>query len=233
MPEAADISKMFSQIASRYDTANSVLSGGIDWYWRRKLVKLVAAEKPQVVVDLATGSGEVAFALRRKLGANVHLRGMDFCEPMLEQARLKQAKMTDLPSPVDFGFGDCLNLSLDSDSVDAMTIAFGVRNFEDRARGLREFHRVLRPGGSVFILEFSQPYLWFKPFYYAYLKWILPTLAKVCTGNRDAYRYLGDSIETFPSRSAFSEQIRAAGFSDVKPYALTFGVVAIHKATKG
>lgn len=232
MPEAADISKMFSQIASRYDTANSVLSGGIDWYWRCKLVKLVAATQPQVVVDLATGSGEVAFALRRKLGVGVHLRGMDFCEPMLEQARLKQEKMTDLPAPVQFEFGDCMNLSLQGDSVDAMTIAFGVRNFEDRARGLSEFHRVLRPGGSVFILEFSQPYFWFKPFYYAYLKWLLPTLARLCTGNRDAYRYLGDSIETFPGRSALAQQIRAAGFSSVKAYALTFGVVAIHQATK-
>lgn len=232
MPEAADISKMFSQIASRYDTANSVLSGGIDWYWRRKLVRLVAATQPQAVVDLATGSGEVAFALRRRLGAAVHLRGMDFCEPMLEQARLKQEKMTDLPAPVQFEFGDCLNLSLQSDSVDAITIAFGVRNFEDRDRGLREFHRALRPGGSVFILEFSQPYFWFKPFYYAYLKWLLPSLARLCTGNRDAYRYLGDSIETFPNRNALAEQIRAAGFSSVKAYALTFGVVAIHRATK-
>lgn len=223
---------MFSQIASRYDKANSVLSGGIDWYWRRKLVRLVAAQKPQVVVDQATGSGEVAFALRRKLGAGVSLRGMDFCEPMLEQARLKQEKMTDLPAPVEFGFGDCLNLSLEDNSTDAMTIAFGVRNFEDRARGLREFHRVLRPGGSVFILEFSQPYFWFKPFYYAYLKWLLPPLARLCTGNRDAYRYLSDSIETFPGRAELSAQIRAAGFSQVKAYPMTFGIVAIHQATK-
>lgn len=232
MPEAADVSKMFSQIASRYDKANSVLSGGIDRYWRRKLVRLVAEQKPQVVVDLATGSGEVAFALRHKLGKDVHLRGLDFCEPMLEQARLKQAKMTDLPAPVDFGFGDCLNLDLPDNSVDAMTIAFGVRNFEDRDRGLREFHRVLRPHGSVFILEFSQPYFWFKPFYCAYLKWVLPSLAKLCTGNRDAYCYLGDSIETFPDRAALAGQIRAAGFSKVKAYPLTFGVVAIHQATK-
>lgn len=232
MPEAANISKMFSQIASRYDTANSVLSGGIDWYWRRKLVKLVAAQKPQVVVDLATGSGEVAFALRRKLGAGVNLRGLDFCEPMLEQARLKQQKMTDLPAPVQFGFGDCLDLALESNSVDAMTIAFGVRNFEDRERGLAEFLRVLKPGGSVFILEFSQPYFWFKPFYYAYLKWLLPPLAKICTGNRDAYRYLGDSIETFPDRKSLCAQIRSVGFGEVKAHPLTFGVVAIHHARK-
>lgn len=232
MPEAANISKMFSQIASRYDTANSVLSGGIDWYWRKKLVRLVAAQKPKVVVDLATGSGEVAFALRRKLGADADLRGLDFCEPMLEQARLKQAKMTDLPAPVQFGFGDCLNLALPDNSVDAMTIAFGVRNFEDRDRGLSEFLRVLKPGGSICILEFSQPYLWFRPFYYAYLKLILPTLAKVCTGNRDAYRYLGDSIETFPNRTELAAQIRRIGFSSVKAYPLTFGVVAIHRAVK-
>lgn len=116
--------------------------------------------------------------------------------------------------------------------MDAVTIAFGVRNFEDRQKGLREIHRVLRPGGRLFILEFSQPRLWFRPFYYLYLKTILPRLAALATGDKGAYDYLAGSIEAFPTRAALADQVKAAGFPEVTARPLTFSIVAIHEATK-
>ncbi|MGE9295042.1 MAG: ubiquinone/menaquinone biosynthesis methyltransferase, partial [Puniceicoccales bacterium] len=179
----------------------------------------------------ATGSGDVAFALRKGLGQDVKLTGLDFCEPMLDEAREKQrARFGD--EQISFGFGDCMNLPLEDESVDAITIAFGVRNFEDRLKGLREMRRALRPGGRAFILEFSQPYAWFRPFYYFYLKFILPPLAGLATGKKNAYDYLACSIEGFPSRPELSAQILEAGFREAPAKALTFGIVAIHEAVK-
>ncbi len=232
MPEGTQINRMFAGIAGRYDRANHILSGGCDVYWRRRLVRRVVAEEPRVVVDLATGSGDVAFALARALGPAVRITGMDFCEPMLEQARAKQSGSKELAA-VTFSHGDCMDLPLAGDSVDVATIAFGVRNFEDRSRGLRELLRILRPGGCLCILEFSQPGRWLRPLYYAYLKTLLPRLAKGVTGNRDAYEYLVGSIETFPTCAAMAAELTAAGFSRVHAEALTFGTVAIHRGYKG
>lgn len=232
MPEGAQISRMFAGIAGRYDRANHVLSGGCDYYWRRRLVRRVAAEKPRGVVDLATGSGDVAFALARALGPQVRITGMDFCEPMLEQARQKQ---TALPyaAGVAFTFGDALKLPLEDESVDVVTVAFGVRNFEDRPQGLGEILRVLKPGGCLCVLEFSQPWRWLRPIYYGYLKTLLPLLAKCVTGNRDAYEYLVGSIETFPTREVMSRELKAVGYAKVLAEPLTLGTVAIHRAYKG
>jgi len=220
---------MFGEIAHRYDAANHLLSGGVDFYWRRVLVSMVARTNPQTVVDLATGSGDVAFALRQGLPETVAITGLDFCEPMLDEARTKQrARFGD--EGIRFDFGDCMELPLTDNSIDAITIAFGVRNFEDRRRGLSEMRRVLRPGGRAFILEFSQPSRWFRPCYYAYLKFVLPALAGLATGKKNAYDYLACSIEGFPSRSELSTQIREAGFADAPARPLTFGIVAIHEA---
>jgi demethylmenaquinone methyltransferase/2-methoxy-6-polyprenyl-1,4-benzoquinol methylase len=116
--------------------------------------------------------------------------------------------------------------------VDVVTIAFGVRNFEDRQQGLREIHRILRPGGHLFILEFSQPASWFRPIYYGYLKFLLPFVAAIATGDKGAYDYLAGSIENFPTQNALSEQVLLAGFDCVESMGLTFSVVAIHTATK-
>jgi len=231
MPQGAAISQMFGEIAHRYDAANHLLSGGVDFYWRRVLVAMVARGRPATVADLATGSGDVAFALRRGLPDDVAITGLDFCEPMLDEARRKQRRRFD-DERVAFAFGDCMNLPLADRSVDAITIAFGVRNFEDRQQGLREMRRALTPGGRAFILEFSQPYAWFRPFYYAYLKFVLPALAGLATGKKNAYDYLACSIEGFPSRPELSAQIEEAGFREAKAKPLTFGIVAIHEATK-
>lgn len=231
MPEGKSVSRMFAGIAGRYDLANHLLSGGIDFYWRRVLTRMVKAFSPKNVVDLATGSGDVAFKLRDRLGPEVPVTGLDFCEPMLEEAREKRQKK---PSYEDlrFEFGDCMALPLADESVDAVTISFGLRNFEDRQKGLKEILRVLRSGGCLYVLEFSQPDRWFRPLYYVYLKYILPWLAAIATGDKSAYDYLAGTIENFPSKEALAEQLKLAGFDQVEATGLTFSIVAIHEAAK-
>ncbi len=232
MPKAQAVNQMFAGIAGRYDFANHLLSGGIDFYWRGTLTNMVKACNPKDVVDLATGSGDVVFKLRDKLGPDVTIRGFDFCEPMLDEARRKKNKKPDYAN-LKFAFGDCMNLSLPDSSIDVVTVSFGLRNFEDRQKGLKDILRILRPGGRLFVLEFSQPQKWFHSIYYFYLKHILPGIATFTTGDKSAYDYLAGTIENFPTKKALSEQIKLAGFNQVEATSLTFSIVAIHKATKG
>lgn len=229
MPDPNAVRSMFARIASRYDLANHLLSGGADYCWRRRLVRAVRQAKPVDVLDLATGSGDVAFALSEALPAGVRITGMDFCDPMLDEARAKQLAHP-RPVPITFTAGDGLNLPLPDASVDAVTISFGLRNMADRHRCLRETRRVLREQGNLFILEFSQPYAWFKPIYYSYLRGLLPVIAALVTGDRAAYEYLGGSIGEFPGREALSVEITSAGFRSVTATPLTLGIVALHRA---
>ena len=231
MPEGKAVSQMFAGIAGRYDVANHLLSGGIDFYWRRVLTRMVKAFGPSNIVDLATGSGDVAFNLRDRLGKEVGIKGLDFCEPMLDEARRKRANHADY-SDLEFAFGDCMELPLADNSADAVTISFGVRNFEDRQKGLKEILRVLRPGGRLYVLEFSQPDRWFRPIYYFYLKYILPFVAAIATGDKSAYDYLAGTIENFPTKEALSEQLKLAGFDTVQATGVTFSIIAIHEASK-
>lgn len=233
MPDPNAVNSMFGRIARRYDAANFILSAGIDRWWRRRLVAAVRAAAPRQVLDLATGSGDVAFALARALGPATTIIGMDFCQPMLDQAIAKQAAAGAGRFPqLSFRPGDGLALPLDDSSQDVLTIAFGLRNLADRARGLQEMRRVLRPGGRLLVLEFSQPYRWFRPIYYFYLQRVLPRIAGVVTGDRAAYEYLNDTIGEFPDREALGREITAAGFSRVQGQALTLGIVALHEAIK-
>ncbi len=221
---------MFGRIAGRYDLANRLLSGGLDVLWRRRLVREVNQAAPSEVLDLATGSGDVVFALRERLAASTRITGMDFCLPMLDEARRKAAARGN-PINVSFVPGDLLELPVEENTYDAITISFGLRNAADRGRALREMHRVLeKPHGQLFVLEFSQPYRWFAPIYFAYLRHVLPRVAAWCTGDRSAYEYLCGSIEAYPDRHAIASEIRAAGFSEVRAIPLTFGTVALHIA---
>lgn len=231
MPKGKAVNAMFAGVAPRYDTANHLLSGGVDYYWRHRLARMVLRQAPRDVVDLATGSGDVAFVLHKHLPPATRITGMDFCQLMLDVAVAKKARHPGGES-LHFTLGDCMNLPLGDACVDAITIAFGLRNFEDRARGLREMHRVLRPGGSAFILEFSQPYAWFRPFYYLYLKTLLPVFARLICGRRDAYDYLAGSIASFPPRETLAAEIGQAGFATVEATPLTLGIVAIHQAKR-
>ncbi len=231
MPDPNAVNSMFARIAGRYDFANRLLSGGMDVRWRKALVEAVAGRAPKDVLDLATGSGDVAFALSRRLPTQTKLIGMDFCRPMLEEAEKKQAAGSDGKN-IQFREGDALALPIANASCDAVTIAFGLRNLADRHRGLQEMRRVLRPGGILCVLEFSQPQRWFRGVYYFYLRRMLPAIAGVVTGDRPAYDYLNQSIGGFPTREEVSAEIRAAGFSQVTARPMTFGIVALHVATK-
>lgn len=231
-PDPAAVEATFTSVAPRYDLANHWLSGGIDFYWRNRLVKLAQKNNPTDILDLATGSGDVLFALRKGLGDRVNLTGLDFCEPMLEEARKKRTVRGLQEKANQFLHGDCLALPFGENSFDLITIAFGLRNLAERKKGLEEMQRVLRPGGRLIILEFSQPYFWFRPLYYLYLRGILPWVARWLTGDRDAYLYLGTSIAGFPNREELCKEIGMAGFGAVSARALTFSIVALHEGRK-
>ncbi len=227
MPQAKAIHKLFTSIASRYDRMNHILSGGVDYYWRKKLIQSVAETAPQTVLDLATGSGDVALALKTKLGPTSHIVGLDFCQAMLEEAERKKQKKG---LSIDFICGDCHDLPFENNSFDAATLAFGLRNFEDRRAALAEIRRVLKaPGGSLWVLEFSQPEAWLRPFYYLYLKFFLPLIAQLGTGRKAAYDYLALSIESFPTKESLKAEILSTGFSNVSALGLTGSVVALHR----
>jgi demethylmenaquinone methyltransferase/2-methoxy-6-polyprenyl-1,4-benzoquinol methylase len=223
---------MFGRIAHRYDLTNRVLSGGIDIYWRLCLVRAVRGSLPKDILDLATGSGDVAIALKRGLPPQTRVLGMDFCVPMIEAARAKKAAHPELSPGLEFAEGDALALPLPDAGFDAVTIAFGFRNMADRARCLSEIRRILRPGGRLFILEFSKPWRGLRPMYDFHLRHIMPVVAGWLTGDRGAYDYLGGSIAAFPDRAALSAEIRAAGFADVTASPLTTGIVALHTARR-
>lgn len=229
MPDPKAVNSMFARIARRYDLANHLLSGGIDHLWRQRLVRKVHDCHVDTILDLATGSGDVVFALADALPSQARLTGMDFCQPMLDEAVKKQLNNS-RRSFIEFKQGDGMALPLHDASYDAATISFGLRNMADRHKALGEMRRVLRPGGRLFVLEFSQPYFWFKPIYYTYLKLILPGIAAAVTGDRSAYEYLGGSIESFPGREKMSAEIIRAGFHHVHATPLTFGIVALHEA---
>jgi len=229
MPDPKAVNTMFARIAGRYDIANHLLSGGIDYWWRQRLVRAVYDSHAASVLDLATGSGDVVFALADGLAPGVTLLGMDFCQPMLDEA-VKKREENRRWTHIEFRLGDGMALPLPDASFEAITISFGLRNMVNRAKALQEMRRVLKPDGRLFILEFSQPMVWFRPFYYTYLKYVLPIVAGIITGDRSAYEYLGGSIEQYPDRSAMSEEIRQAGFNSVRALPLSCGIVALHEA---
>lgn len=230
-PDPVAVNSMFGRIARRYDAANHLLSGGVDFWWRRKLIREAARLHPETIVDLATGSGDVAFALSKAASPHTKIIGIDFCEPMLAEAERKKAanrRFRDL----EFRQGDILSLPLADASADVVTIAFGLRNLGDRARGLEEMNRVLRPGGVLLVLEFTQPARPLRPLYYFYLNRILPPVAGLISGDRSAYDYLNRSIGAFPDKKTLSGEIRAAGFGEVTARGITGSIVALHRAVK-
>ncbi len=219
-PEA--ISAMFGRVAARYDLMNHVMGGGLDLYWRRRLVRAVAAQRPARVLDLATGSGDVLLALQRHRAYTESAVGADFCLPMLRRARAKKAR--------NLLVGDGLHLPFRAVSFDAVTIAWGLRNFADRLAGLREMRRVLRPGGRAYVLEFSHPAAWLSPLYFWYMRDVMPKYAQFITPERGAYEYLGDSIRAFPRQPELAAMMLQAGFSSSRWTNLSLGIVALHVA---
>ncbi len=215
---------LFSDIAGRYQAVNHLLSGGLDFYWRAISVRLIRGWNPSTALDIATGTGDLAMAIRKACpGARVI--GADFCRPMLEVAR-----RNGLPELV---VADGLVLPFPDQSFDLVTAAFGLRNMASWEKGLSEMARVLRPGGNLLILDFSLPTLpVIRPLYRFYLHRILPVIAGIATGRTDAYEYLGGSIEKFPSGRAMTELIESCGFQGTVAKPLTLGTVSIYTATR-
>lgn len=230
-PEPVAVRSMFGRIARRYDAANHWLSGGVDFWWRRRLIREAVRSRPGAVIDLATGSGDVAFALKKALPETTRVTGLDFCEPMLAEAERKKGNDPRFRG-LEFRRGDILSLPFEEASADLVTIAFGLRNLADRDKGLREMRRVLKPGGVLLVLEFTQPAKLLRPFYYFYLNRILPRFAGLISGDRAAYDYLNRSIGEFPDKHELSGEIRAAGFGNVSARGLTGSIVAIHRAER-
>ncbi len=220
---------MFSGIASRYDLANRVLSFGLCVLWRNRLIASVAKLNPREVVDLATGSGDVAIAMSQSLPSITKITGYDFCEPMLDIARHRAAHEK---KSVEFLTGDCMKLPIADASCEVVTIAYGVRNFEHREQGLKELARITQHNGSVFILEFSQPSKLFWPLHFIHVRIISPILAGILTGDFGAYRYLGSSIADFPNADGLVVELKKAGFSEVSYELFLCGTVALHRAKK-
>ncbi|HUB66177.1 MAG TPA: ubiquinone/menaquinone biosynthesis methyltransferase [Candidatus Methylacidiphilales bacterium] len=219
-PEA--ISAMFGRVAPRYDLMNHAMGAGIDIYWRWKLARAVRAQRPARILDLATGSGDVLLALHKQRAFTELAAGADFCLPMLRLARSKKA--------VNLLASDGLRLPFPAAAFDAVTIAFGLRNFADRLAGLREMRRVLRPGGRAYILEFSHPVAWLAPAYFWYMRAIMPKYSRLFTPEEGAYKYLGESIKAFLPQPKLAGMMVEAGFSKADWTNFALGIVALHVA---
>lgn len=226
----SQVAQMFNSIAGKYDFLNHFLSAGIDIYWRRKAIDLLAGSRPRTILDIATGTGD--FALEALRLQPDKITGVDISEGMLAVGRDKIAKRK-LSHKIELLLGDSEKLEFADNSFDAATAAFGVRNFENLAQGLQEIHRVLKPGGRVVILEFSKPKSFpFKQVYNFYFKQILPVFGKLISKDRAAYTYLPESVQAFPDGPEFIRILQQVGFKATQWHPLTFGISSIYTGTK-
>ena len=215
---------MFASIARRYDLANHALSCGADFYWRNRAAEMVASWRPGKIVDLATGTGDLAIAIQKKL-PDAELVAVDFLPEMLEIARRKGLQRTVI--------ADAMRLPFADSSFDCVTVAFGLRNMENWGAALSEMARVLRTGSHLLVLEFSLPHLWsLRAVYRFYLHRCLPFLGSFLTWQKNAYDYLGDSIEEFPSGETMLRLMETSGFRGTRAEALTGGIVTIYTGEK-
>lgn len=224
------VTKMFDAISKEYDGLNRVISFGIDVKWRDKVVDIVAEHKPKNILDIATGTGDLAINLAKTTATEII--GLDISAGMLDVGRRKITQKQ-LDSKIKMVVGDSENLPFDDNSFDAITVAFGVRNFENLEKGLAEIHRVLKPKGVFVILETSVPTKsFYKTGYSFYSKYILPTIGKVFSKDQSAYSYLSESASKFPYGEALNNILRQIGFISVEDLPQTFGVATIYKASK-
>lgn len=229
MPKKEGIRDLFDDIAGRYDRFNHVSSFGADRSWRRKAVReIVDTRNPIQVLDVATGTADFAIAVNRKAAQGSHITGIDLSQGMLEVGKTKCQGL-----PIDLEVGDAENLRFADGTFDRVCVAFGVRNFENLMKGLREMQRVLKPGGKLIILELSYPKnrLIFS-FYKFYSLKILPRIGAGMTGNTGAFTYLPDSILKFPLPDKFMPMLREAGFGTVRARQFMFGVCRLYIACK-
>lgn len=226
----AQVAKMFNNISRHYDFLNHFLSLGIDRGWRKRAIRLLAPLRPKYILDVATGTGDFAF---QALSLNPDkVIGVDISEGMLEVGRQKIIKRN-LASKIELGRGDSENLMFEENKFDAVTVGFGVRNFENLEKGLREIHRVIKPGGMLVVLEFSRPKRFpFRQIYNFYFKIILPKIGRLISKDKSAYTYLPASVEAFPDGMDFENILKKVGFKNTTCEPLTFGISSIYTGRK-
>ena len=224
------VAEMFDNIAPRYDFLNHFLSFGIDKVWRRKAIRLLVKHSPSIILDVATGTGDFAIE-SLKTGAQKVI-GVDISEEMLVVGRAK-IKALGVDHRIILQKGDSEELEFSDNLFDAVTIAFGVRNFENLSKGIKELYRVLKPGAIVCILEFSKPKNFpVKQLYGFYSFYILPFFGRLFSNDKSAYRYLPESVEQFPDGEEFLKVLNQCGFTKTREYRQTFGVATIYTGIK-
>ena len=231
LSKKAQVAEMFNNISGRYDFLNHFLSMGIDKGWRKKAIAEVAAIHPQTILDVATGTGDMAIAAAATIHPN-KITGIDIADQMLEVGRKKIGTLN-LSEVITLQTGDSESMPFSAGEFDAVMCAYGVRNFEHLEVGLTEMCRVLRPGGKVVILEFSHPTRFpVKQLFRFYFRFILPTLGKLVSKHSRAYTYLPESVMAFPEGKRFCEILEQCGFKSAKARPLTFGITTLYTAIK-
>ena len=221
---------MFNSVAHRYDFLNHFLSAGIDYRWRRKAIKILAKNNPKTILDVATGTGDLAIAALKLNPKKVI--GVDIAEDMVEIGK-KKIKEKKLEKIIHIQVGDSEDLQFNDNTFDAAIVAFGVRNFENLEKGLSEMYRVLNNNGIIMILEFSKPTATpVRQFYQFYFKNILPFLGRIISGDNSAYTYLPKSVEEFPMGNEFLRILNKVGYTDTQHIPLTFGIASIYTGKK-
>ncbi|MDE6262376.1 MAG: bifunctional demethylmenaquinone methyltransferase/2-methoxy-6-polyprenyl-1,4-benzoquinol methylase UbiE [Muribaculaceae bacterium] len=231
LSKGEQVEQMFDSIAPAYDFMNRAMTLGIDKLWRKKAVKMVARTAPKKILDVATGTGDLALTLARAI-PDCMITGVDLSEGMIAVGREKIIK-AGLTDRITLEAADCLALPFQDDEFDALTVAYGVRNFADIPAGLKEMNRVIRPGGMVCIIELSTPVNpIIKPLYRLYTRGVIPLVGRLVSKDTRAYSYLPESIEAVPQREKMLALMEAAGFTDAAFRPLTFGVCTIYTAVK-
>lgn len=230
LDKKGQVTKMFDTISGNYDGMNRIISFGIDIKWRKRVVAIIGSKNPKNILDIATGTGDLAINLV-KTGAE-EIIGLDISPGMLEVGRRKIARK-DMENKVKMIVGDSEDLPFDANSFDAVTVAFGVRNFEDLEKGLSEIYRVLKPNGTFVVLETSVPEKTpYRQGYALYCKYILPTMGRLLSRDRSAYAYLSESAAVFPYGKRFNNILEKIGFIGIENRPQTFGAASIYVATK-
>jgi len=225
----SQVEDMFDNIAPKYDLLNHVLSMKIDVLWRNTLVKMMKKDNPQEVLDVATGTGDLAITIEK--GTNAKVIGLDLSQQMLNVGVIKIKKLK-LDGKISMQKGDAENLPFEDNRFDAVSVAFGVRNFENLTKGLAELRRVVKDNKSVYILEFSKVEGFLGPFYMFYFKNILPAIGRLVSKDNRAYTYLPDSVNAFPFGEKMKQILLDTGFKKVEYKKLSLGIATIYKATK-
>ncbi len=227
----AEVERMFDKIAPKYDLLNRVLSLGIDVSWRKKALGYLKSAQPKEILDVATGTADVAILAAKMLKPS-KIVGIDIANQMLDLGRVKIGNEK-LENVISLETGDSENLRFPENSFDAVTVAFGVRNFENLEKGLAEMLRVLRPGGRAVILEFSRPHVFpFKQIYNSYFKYVLPLIGRLTSRDIRAYTYLFESVQAFPEGDDFLNILTKLGYQNPVCERLTLGICSIYSATK-